>query len=261
MMLEIKEGHVKVEKEHGITTIEFYHPQSNSLPGQLLESLAQTIHSEGVNADTKVIILRSAGEKVFCSGASFDELQAIQNENEGLSFFSGFAKVINAMRKAPQFIIARIQGKCIGGGVGIAAAADYAIAVEGADIKLSELAVGIGPFVVGPAVERKIGLTPFSHLTIDASMWRSSDWAKRKGLFAELHPEIQGMDESIERLSFTLSHSNPEAMRELKKIFWKGTEHWDELLKERAAISGRLILSDYSKSFIEKFKSKTKVAN
>lgn len=258
MIEQIKDGYVKVEKEHGITTIEFYHPQSNSLPGKILESLAQTIHSEGLNAETKVIILRSAGEKVFCSGASFDELQSIKTEAEGLAFFSGFAKVINAMRKAPQFIIARIQGKCIGGGVGLAAAADYAIAAEGADIKLSELAVGIGPFVVGPAVERKIGLTPFSHLTIDASMWRSSDWAKRKGLYAELHPEVDGMEESIERLAFTLSHSNPEAMHELKKIFWKGTENWDELLKERAAISGRLILSEYSKSFIEKFKNKAK---
>lgn len=258
MVQEIKDGHVKTEKEHGITTIEFYHPQSNSLPGQLLENLAQTIHSEGLNPATKVIILRSAGDKVFCSGASFDELQAIKSEKEGLQFFSGFAKVINAMRKTPQFIIARIHGKCIGGGVGIAATADYAIATEGADIKLSELAVGIGPFVVGPAVERKIGLTPFSHLTIDAAMWRSADWAKRKGLYAELHPEPQGMEESIERLSFTLSQSNPEAMRELKKIFWKGTENWDELLRERAAISGRLILSDYSKNFIEKFKSKAK---
>lgn len=258
MIQQIKDGHVKVDKEHGITTIEFYHPQSNSLPGQLLEALAQTIHGEGLNPETKVIILRSGGDKVFCSGASFDELQAIKTEAEGLAFFSGFAKVINAMRKVPQFIIARIHGKCIGGGVGLAAAADYAIAVEGADIKLSELAVGIGPFVVGPAVERKIGLTPFTHLTIDASMWRSADWAKRKGLYAELHPELEGMEDSIERLSNTLSRSNPEAMRELKKIFWKGTEHWDELLKERAAISGRLILSEYSRDFIEKFKSKAK---
>lgn len=258
MLQEIKDGYVKTEKEHGITTIEFYHPQSNSLPGQLLENLAQTIHSEGTNPTTKVIILRSAGDKVFCSGASFDELQAIKSEQEGLQFFSGFAKVINAMRKSPQFIIARIHGKCIGGGVGIAAAADYAIATEGADIKLSELAVGIGPFVVGPVVERKIGLTPFSHLTIDAAMWRSADWAKRKSLYAELHPEPQAMEESIERLSFSLSQSNPDAMRELKKIFWRGTENWDELLKERAAISGRLILSEYSKNFIEKFKSKAK---
>ena len=163
------------------------------------------------------------------------------------------------MRKTPKFIIARIHGKCIGGGVGIAAAADYAIAVEGADIKLSELAVGIGPFVVGPAVQRKMGLSPFTQLTIDANLFRSSDWARRKGLYAELHPELESMEDSISRLSFTLSHSNPKAMAELKKVFWKGTEDWDDLLKERAAISGRLILSDYSKDFIQKFKSKVKL--
>lgn len=256
MLTEINDGYVKVEREHGITTIEFHHPQSNSLPGKLLESLAETIHSEGLNADTKVIILQSKGEKSFCSGASFTELASITSEQEGLKFFTGFSKVINAMRKAPQFIIARIHNKCVGGGVGLAAAADYAIATEGADIKLSELAVGIGPFVVGPAVERKIGLSAFTQLTIDASLWRSADWARRKGLYAELHPDVECMDNSIERLSTTLSHSNPEAMKELKKIFWKGTENWDELLVERAAISGRLILSNYSKTFIEKFKIK-----
>jgi len=255
MIEEIKEGYVKVEREHGIATIEFFHPQSNSLPGKILEALAKDIHSEGLNTNTKVIILRSAGEKIFCAGASFDELAAITTEAQGLHFFAGFAKVINAMRKVPQFIIARIQGKCIGGGVGLAAAADYAIAVEGSDIKLSELAVGIGPFVVGPAVERKLGLSAFSQLTIDSSMWRSADWARRKGLYAELHADVAGMDDSITRLSTTLSHSNPDAVKEIKKILWKGTEHWDELLKERAAISGRLILSAYSKDFIKKFKA------
>lgn len=258
MITQITEGYVKTDTEHGITTIEFHHPQSNSLPGRLLEGIAQAIHSEGENPATKVIVLRSAGERIFCSGASFDELASINTEQEGLSFFSGFAKVINAMRKAPKFIIARVHGKCIGGGVGIAAAADYAIAVEGADIKLSELAVGIGPFVVGPAVERKIGLSSFSQLSIDAAMWRSGDWARRKGLYAELHPDIEGMEDSIRRLSNTLTQSNPNAIKEMKKMFWKGTEHWDELLKERAAISGRLILSDYSKSFIQKFKEKVK---
>lgn len=258
MLTEVKDGYVKTEREHGIVTIEFHHPQSNSLPGQLLETLAQTIHAEGINPHTKVMILRSTGDKVFCSGASFEELAAIQTEAEGLKFFTGFSKVINAMRKAPQFIIARIQGKCVGGGVGIAAAADYAISMEGADVKLSELAVGIGPFVVGPAVERKIGLSAFTQLTIDAALWRSGDWARRKGLYAELHPDANGMDDSIARLSTSLSLSNPEAMTALKRTFWKGTEHWDELLKERAAISGKLILSSYSKTFIEKFKSKPK---
>lgn len=256
MIEQIKEGYVSVERDHGITTIEFHHPQSNSLPGKILNDLASTIHSEGLNAATKVIILKSTGDKVFCSGASFDELASIETEEQGLKFFSGFANVINAMRKVPQIIIARIQGKCVGGGVGLAAAADYAIACESADIKLSELAVGIGPFVVGPAVERKIGLSAFSQLSIDATKWRPADWARKKGLFAELHTDITGMDDSINRLSTTLSKSNPAAMKELKKIFWQGTEHWDELLKERAAISGKLILSDFSKNFIAKFKEK-----
>ncbi len=249
------EAYVKTEYDNGIATIEFFHPQSNSLPGKILLELTQAIATEGENADTQLIILRSAGEKVFCAGASFDELAAITSEAQGLEFFSGFAKVINAMRKVPKFIIARIQGKCIGGGVGLAAAADYAIAVEGSEIKLSELAVGIGPFVVGPAVERKLGLSAFSQLTIDATMWRSADWARRKGLFAELHPDVVGMDTSIKRLANTLANSSPDAMSEIKKILWKGTEHWDELLKERAAISGRLILSDHSRRFIEKFKA------
>jgi len=259
MITELNGGYVKTEKEHGITTIEFFHEKSNSMPGKLLESLAQTIHSEGVNPATKVIILKSCGDNAFCSGASFDELELIKTAEEGAQFFSGFAKVINAMRKTPQFIIARIHGKCLGGGVGIAAAADYAIAVEGADIKLTELAFGIGPFVIGPVLQRKIGLASFTQLTIDTNTWRSADWARRKGLYAELHPEVSGMDDSIGRLSYMLSHSNPDAIKELKKEFWAGTEDWDELLKERARISGRLILSEHSRVAIQQFKNKKKV--
>mgnify|MGYP000270405205 CR=1 FL=1 len=252
----MSEGYIKAETHNGITTIEFHHPQSNSLPGKLLGELAQTIHGEGNEPDTKVIVLRSAGDRTFCAGASFDELVAIDTHEQGIAFFSGFAQVINAMRKCPQFIVARIQGKTVGGGVGIAAAADYAIAVEGAEVKLSELAVGIGPFVVGPAVERKIGAAAFSSLAIDATMWRSADWAKRKGLYAELHSSVEDMDESIRRITHNLSHSNPQAMHEMKKIFWKGTEHWDQLLAERAAISGKLVLSSFTKNAIEKFKAK-----
>jgi len=218
--------------------------------------LAQAIHRAGNDDDTKVIILRSGGDKVFCSGASFDELVAIQNAEQGLHFFSGFAHVINAMRTCPKFIIGRIPGKCVGGGVGLVAALDYPIATEHAEIKLSELAIGIGPFVVGPAVERKIGTSAFSQLAIDATMWRNADWAKRKGLFSEIHATIEGMDESIHRLSNHLVHSNPAAMAEMKKIFWKGTEHWDKLLYERAAISGKLVLSDFTRNAIEKFKKK-----
>ena len=246
------EPYVNKETHNGITTIEFFHPQSNSLPGKVLAELVTAITQAGEDPATIVIILRSAGSKAFCAGASFDELVAIQNEEAGLKFFSGFANVINAMRLCPKFIIGRIQGKCVGGGVGLAASVDYAIATESAEVKFSELAVGIGPFVVGPAVERKIGTSAFSQLAIDATMWRNADWAKRKGLFAELHPNADDMDESIKKLSYTLMHSSPEAMAEMKKIFWKGTEHWDKLLIERAAISGRLVLSDFTRNAIEK---------
>ncbi|MCX6316466.1 MAG: enoyl-CoA hydratase/isomerase family protein [Bacteroidetes bacterium] len=249
-------AYVRSAFHHGITTIEFYHPQSNSLPGKLLNELAQAIHGAGNDTASNVIILRSAGEKAFCAGASFDELVAIQTKEQGLDFFSGFAHVINAVRTCPKFVIARIQGKCVGGGVGVAAAADYAIAIESAEVKLSELAVGIGPFVVGPAVERKIGSAAFSQLAIDAASWRSAEWAKRKGLFAEVHPTLEQVDEAVRHLADRLSHSSPEAMAEMKKIFWKGTEHWDVLLSERATISGRLVLSDFTRQAIEKFKSK-----
>jgi methylglutaconyl-CoA hydratase len=250
------EPYVKSELHKGVTTIEFFHQQSNSLPSVMLDDLAREIKKAGNDPETFVIILRSAGERAFCAGASFDELMAIKNEEQGFRFFSGFAHVINAMRTCPKFIIGRIHGKCVGGGVGLVAAMDYAIAAEGAEIKLSELAVGIGPFVVGPAVERKMGISAFSQLAIDATMWRNGDWARRKGLFAELHPDVQGMDESISRLAGLLSHSSLRAMEEMKKIFWKGTDHWDQLLIERAAISGKLILSDFAKTAIEKFKNK-----
>ncbi|MFM9908443.1 MAG: enoyl-CoA hydratase/isomerase family protein [Chitinophagaceae bacterium] len=250
------EAYVTSSFHKGITTIEFFHPQSNSLPGKLLEELAQKIHGAGNDEETKLIILRSAGEKTFCAGASFNELLNIKTEEEGLQFFSGFAHVINCMRKCPQFIIARIHGKCVGGGVGIAAASDYAIATEAAEIKLSELVVGIGPFVVGPVIERKTGVSAFSQLAIDASLWRNAEWAKRKGLFAEVHSTNEAMDEAIRRLADTLVHSNPVAMAELKKVFWKGTEHWDQLLLERAAISGKLVLSKFTREAIQKFNKK-----
>jgi methylglutaconyl-CoA hydratase len=251
-----KEAYVVSSTNENITTIEFFHPQSNSLPGKILNQLADEIHLADSNKESAVIILKSAGEKAFCAGASFDELLQINSTEEGLSFFSGFAKVINAIRVSSKFVIARIQGKCVGGGVGLAAAADYSIALDTADIKLSELAVGIGPFVVGPAVERKMGTSAFSSLSIDATSWRNAQWAFNNGLFAELHTSIEKVDEAVLKLAKTLSLSNPEAMMDLKRVFWKGTEHWDTLLSERAAISGRLILSDFSRKAIEKFKAK-----
>ena len=258
MKKNVSEGYVSSENHKGITTITFHHPQSNSLPSALLESIASVISIASSDEHCRAIVLRSEGEKAFCAGASFDELVAISNKEEGLKFFSGFAKVINAMRKSPKFIIARVQGKCVGGGVGIAAAADYVIAYKEASIKLSELAVGIGPFVVGPAVERKIGTAAFSALAIDAAMWRDSDWAKKKGLFAEVHPTMESLEESLQRLSHALNSSSPEAMAEMKRMFWHGTEHWDKLLMDRAAISGKLVLSDFTREAINKFKSAVK---
>jgi len=251
-----QEGYVKTENNNRICTITFFHPQSNSLPGVILNQLADAIREAGKSEESHVIVLKSGGEKTFCAGASFDELIAIKSEAEGLNFFSGFAKVINAIRTCPKFVIAAIQGKCVGGGVGLAAAADYSIATKSADVKLSELAVGIGPFVVGPAVERKIGTSAFSALAIDATSWRSSEWAMEKGLFAELHPDMETMHKAVDKLAETLSMSSPEAMKELKTVCWKGTDHWDDLLMERAAISGRLILSTFSVNAINAFKSK-----
>jgi methylglutaconyl-CoA hydratase len=256
MTQDNSKGYVKTEQQNGISIIEFFHSQSNSLPGKILNDLAVAIKQAGDDPDTRVIIIRSGGEKIFCAGASFDELIAIKNEKEGLQFFSGFAHVINAMRTCPKFIIGRIHGKCVGGGVGLVAAMDYAIATETAEIKLSELAIGIGPFVVGPAVERKIGISAFSQLAIDSSSWRDAQWAGRKGLFAEVHPSTAEMDKGILQLANILTQSSPEAMAEMKKIFWKGTEHWDELLIQRAAISGRLVLSEFTRNAIEKFKAK-----
>lgn len=256
MIKEISNGYVKSEFHNHTTAIEFFHPQSNSLPLRMLDELTQAVHRAGNDDETRVIILKSVGPKVFCAGASFDELASIQNAEEGLQFFSGFGRVINAMRICPKFIIARVQGKCVGGGLGLVAAADYAIATENAEVKLSELSIGIGPFVVGPVIERRIGVSSFSQLAIDATMWRSAQWAGRKGLFAEVHLTAEGMDESISKLAHTLIHSSPEAMAEMKKIFWKGTENWDHLLLERAAISGKLVLSSFAKDAIEKFKIK-----
>jgi methylglutaconyl-CoA hydratase len=257
MVKDLTNGYVTSETHNGITTVEFFHPQSNSLPHRLLEDLANEIHALGADDNCRVIVLRSGGEGAFCAGASFDELSTIENEKRGFDFFSGFADVINAMRKCPKFIIGRIHGKCVGGGVGLAAAVDYAIAAEGAEIKLSELAVGIGPFVVGPAIQRKIGLSSFTQLAIDATMWRNADWARRKGLYAELHASVEGMDESLHRLANQLAHSSPAAMAEMKKMFWQGTENWDELLCARAEVSGRLVLSKFTREAIARFKVKS----
>lgn len=251
------QGHVEFTiTDTGIATIEFGHPLSNSLPGKVLRKLADTITQLGGNNDVKVILLKSNGDRAFCAGASFDELISIKDLDEGRIFFSGFSSVINACRKCPKLIIGRVQGKAVGGGVGVASAVDYCFATENADVKLSELAVGIGPFVVGPAVERKIGTSAMSMLAINATEWRSARWAKENGLYAEIFESAEEMDLRINELAKTLANSNPEAMALLKKVFWEGTEHWDELLSERALLSGKLVLSDFTINAINKFKKK-----
>ena len=249
-------GTVEISINNEIGTITFGHPQSNSLPGALLQLLANTITDLTKEASVKVIILQSLGDKTFCAGASFDELVAISDLETGKTFFSGFANVINACRKSSKLIIGRIQGKAVGGGVGIASAVDYCFATTNAAVKLSELAVGIGPFVVGPAVQRKIGLSAMSELAINATSWRSAEWAMQKGLYNEIYETSSEMDTAIQSLAHKLSNSNPAAMQELKQVFWEGTEDWDTLLVSRASISGKLVLSDFTREAISTFKSR-----
>jgi methylglutaconyl-CoA hydratase len=247
-------AYVKHNLENHIATIEFFHPEQNSLPGNILAQLANTITEAGNNNEVQVIILKSGGDRTFCAGASFQELIAIDDAATGKVFFSGFANVINAMRKCPKFIIGRIQGKTVGGGVGIAASTDYCMATQFASIKLSELNVGIGPFVVSPAIERKMGVSALSQIAIDANTFYDANWAREKGLFAQVFETIAEMDEAVQAFAEHLCTYNPEAMREMKKVFWRGTDNWDELLAERAAISGRLVLSDFTKEKLQKFK-------
>ncbi len=256
-MSAINDGHVNYDiNDKGIATIEFGHPLSNSLPGKILNQLADTITDLGKTDKVKVIILKSAGERAFCAGASFDELISIKDFETGKVFFSGFANVINACRKCPKLIIGRVQGKAVGGGVGVASAVDYCFATKFASVKLSELAIGIGPFVVGPAVQRKVGLSAMSQLAIDATEWQTAQWAKEKGLYAEIFDSADEMDKAIDVLANKLADSNPEAMRLLKQIFWEGTENWDTLLKDRAAMSGKLVLSEFTINAINSFKKK-----
>ena len=251
--MNITEAYVKQDINNGIATIEFFHPAHNSLPGDILAKLANTITEAGENDDVKVIILKSGGDRTFCAGASFNELITINDAETGKIFFSGFANIINAMRKCPKFILGRIQGKTVGGGVGVASATDYCMATKFAAIKLSELNVGIGPFVVGPAVERKLGLSGMSQIAIDANTFYDAEWAKQKGLYSQVYESLEELDEAVQQFAEGLCHYNPEAMKEMKKVFWSGTEDWDELLAERAVISGRLVLSDFTKETLKRF--------
>jgi methylglutaconyl-CoA hydratase len=249
-------GHVSTTIDNGVGTIEFFHPSHNSLPGKLLSQLTNAIDEAGQNDEIKVVVLKSGGDRTFCAGASFDELISIEDYDQGKRFFMGFANVINAMRKCPKFIIGRIQGKAVGGGVGLASATDYCMATKYASVKLSELAIGIGPFVVGPAVERKVGTSGMTQLAIDATSWQTADWAKQKGLYTEVFESAEELDGAIAQLTDKLVRSNPEAMRLLKQAFWSGTENWDQLLEARAEMSGKLVLSDFTRNAIAEFKKK-----
>ena len=247
---------VTIATTNHITTITFSNPPHNALPGNILADLTKAITETGQNEDVHVIILQSGGDRSFCAGASFDELAAVSNMKEGTSFFMGFANVINACRTCPKLIIGRVQGKAVGGGVGLAAAVDYCMSTKYASIKLSELALGIGPFVVGPAVERKIGLSAFNQLAINATEWQTAGWAKQKGLFTEVFETPEQLDEYISIFAQTLAQTSPEAMKALKHVLWQNYEHWETLLPERAEISGKLVLSDFARNAITAFKSK-----
>lgn len=252
-MDKIQLGHVNSRTENHIKTIEFFHPSHNSLPGNLLKQLSDEILSTSDNDDVFAIVLRSAGDRTFCAGASFDELSSIQDITQGKQFFMGFANVINAVRKVKQPVLCRVQGKAVGGGVGIAAACDYSMATKYGSIRLSELAVGIGPFVIGPAVERKVGLAAFSHLSLSPTEWQTAKWAQSKGMYTDVFESVEQLDAYITHFTEKLVQMNPEAIFKLKKVFWNGTDDWDNLLAERAAMSGKLVLSDFAKKAINGF--------
>ena len=253
----MSEGFVKNEMvKEGVACITFYHPKHNALPGYLLQKLEAEIINAGQASEVKVIILQSGGDRTFCAGASFDELLAIQNQEQGKRFFQGFANVINACRKCPKLIIGRVQGKAVGGGVGLAAAVDYCMASSYASIKLSELNIGIGPFVIGPAVERKIGKSAFMQLTINADEFRSAVWAEQRGLYAEVYDSQDDLDKGVLNLADYLLTKSTAAQRALKQMFWENCQHWDQLLDERASISGKLVLSEETKAALNEYRDR-----
>lgn len=241
-----------IEKEVGY--IEFYHPSKNALPSALLLELERVVIKAGNDKAIKVIVLKSGGDRTFCAGASFNELITIEDEQTGKNFFLGFAKVINAMRTCPKLIIGRVQGKTVGGGLGLIAATDYCLATKHAAVRLSELSIGIGPFVIEPAVTRKIGVSAMSQMTIDAETFFTADFAKQKGLYAEVFEGLDDLDEAVKTLANKLTNYNPEAVKEMKNVFWKETDNWDELLAERAEMSGKLVLSSFTKAVLKRFR-------
>ncbi|MCP1996771.1 enoyl-CoA hydratase/isomerase family protein [Flavobacterium sp. HSC-61S13] len=254
MNTNFTEGSIEVTREANVSRILFSHPASNSFPSSLLHALKDTINTLNDDNQITTVILESKGTGAFCAGASFDELLAIDNAAQGTAFFSGFALVINAIRKSNKIFIGRIHGKAVGGGVGLAAACDYCFATNNSAIKLSELAIGIGPFVIEPVVSKKIGKNAFTEMSLAAHEWKTADWALQKGLFAQLCESTEELDQKTAEFAQRISKYNPEALLEMKKIFWEGTAHWDQLLTERAAISGKLVLSDFTKKALNQFK-------
>ncbi len=249
------EGYVKSEiSKEGITTIEFYNPSHNSLSSEYLVKIVQSIEEADRNVNCQIILIKSGGNRTFCAGANFDELITITKLDQGIDFFSGFGNVINAIRKCSKIIVARVQGKVVGGGVGLVAACDYCFGTKHSSVKLSELSIGIGPFVIGPAVEKKIGTAAFAQLSLDSNQFYTAEWALEKGLFQSVSESSEIMDENIEKFALNLVATNLEARTYLKKALWEGTEHWDSLLAERAKISGQLVLSDFTKQRLQEFK-------
>ncbi len=243
--LTVEPGIVNYEIENGVATITFSHPKSNSMPGVTLAELTRAVTTAGGDSAVRVILLRSTGEGAFCAGASFAELQALASADAGRKFFMGFANLIIAMIRCPRLIVTRVHGKAVGGGVGIVAASDYAIASGSAAIRLSELAVGLGPFIIGPAIERKIGSGAFGAMAIDAD-WRDARWAYGHGLYAEVHDDVESLYCGVGKRGEVLSGSNPDAMMRLKRALWEGTEGWADLLETRAGISGSLAMSEFT---------------
>ena len=252
----MEKGSIFASIRNKVATVTFSHPAANSFPSELLNRFVDTLDRLGKNDDVNVIVIKSEGDGAFCAGASFDELLAVSTEAEGKAFFSGLARLLNAMRKCPKLIVGRVQGKAVGGGVGIIAGTDYCLATEKADVKLSEFSIGIGPFVIAPAVQRKIGVAALAELTLDATNWKNAYWAKEKGLFQRVFETTREMDEALDVLTGKLAGYNPQALSEMKRILWEGTGNWETLLYENAAISGKLVLSDFTREALEKFKNK-----
>ncbi len=254
MGTERPNGSLYTQIENNVAVVEFGHPASNSFVAELLDRLTKELQKLSENDAVSLIVLKSAGDGVFCAGASFDELMAITNLEEGKAFFSGFANVINSMRNCKKLIVGRIQGKAVGGGVGLISACDYVFATQAAAIRLSELTIGIAPLVIAPAVERKIGKAGLAELSLFPTEWKNAYWAKEKGLFSRVFDNMKDMDKELHFFIKKLASYNPDALREMKNVLWQGTTHWDKLLVERAELSGTLVLSEFTKQALHKFK-------